>query len=103
MSDATNDNGSSIPIAARVPDPHGQAALLLVESLIHGLLARSGLSVDEAVEIVQIAIDVQHETSHDRGNSPALETACGHLLSAIAASLAIDRPAKGTPKLDLDE
>lgn len=37
------------------PDAHGQAEMLLVESLIHGLIARSVISVADAVEIVEIA------------------------------------------------
>ena len=35
------------------------AALLLVESLIHGLIARSVLSVQDAVDIIDIAADVE--------------------------------------------
>ena len=56
------------------PNPHeasGEAALLLVESLIHGLVARSGLSLTEAVEIVQNAVDAQVEISDARGDPEA--------------------------------
>ncbi len=73
------------------PDPQGQAALLLVESLIHGLIECRIISVDDAIEIVQTADDVQVEVA---------EAADGHgepmwrshaLLSAIARSLSHDR------------
>lgn len=39
----------------------GAAALLLVESLIHGLIERSSLSVQEAVDIIDIAADVERQ------------------------------------------
>ena len=52
---------SSNTPAANGPDAHGQAALLLAESLLHGLVARALISPREAIEIVEIAADVQHE------------------------------------------
>jgi hypothetical protein len=46
---------------------HGEAALLLVESLIHGLVARSVLSVDEAISLVAVAMDARAEIVAERG------------------------------------
>jgi hypothetical protein len=71
------------------PDPHGEAALLLVESLIHFLTDRLILTHAEALHVVQIAADAQVELSLDRGD-PLPTTRAGKLLSLIAASLSID-------------
>lgn len=72
------------------PDAHGQAALLLAESLVHGLIARKVLSVTDAVEIVDIAAEVKAEVAGDLGDSPAnLRKSLG-LLGAISASLRRD-------------
>jgi hypothetical protein len=71
---------------------HGRAALLLVESLIHGLTARSILSVAEAVEIVEIARDAQIAIDEDAdAPSPSSQRAAS-LLSALMESLSIDLP-----------
>ncbi len=76
------------------PDAHGQAAMLLVESLIHGLIARSVLSVAEAVEIVDVAAEVKREIAADLGDSPATMRKSLSLLRAISASLKLDIPPK---------
>ena len=49
-------------------DGHGRAALLLVESLIHGLASRSVLSVSEAIEIIEVAAEVEYELAHVAGH-----------------------------------
>lgn len=73
-----------------VPDACGQAALLLVESLIHGLIAREIITVAYAVEIVDIAIDVNADDAVDRGLAPlSLQRSLG-LLEAIGNSLSRD-------------
>lgn len=71
---------------------HGQAALLLVESLIHGLIARSVLSVAEAIEIIETAADVELELANSArdGGVDFSEPPCPSLLSPLAASLARD-------------
>jgi hypothetical protein len=71
------------------PDPHGEAALLLVESLIHFLTDRLIITHAEALHVVQIAVDSQTEISLDRGDTSPVPKAA-ELLSLIAASLAID-------------
>ena len=84
----TNDNHPAMPgITPPMPDAHGQAALLLVESLIHGLMERSVLSVGEAIDIVETADSVQVDAAIEAdGHGEPLWR--GHaLLSAIAASL----------------
>ncbi|MFN3930187.1 MAG: hypothetical protein ACK4JY_00435 [Brevundimonas sp.] len=72
------------------PDAHGQAAMLLVESLVHGLIAREVITVADAVEIVDSAAEVKADIARDRGDSPAAVRRSTHLLNAISASLRWD-------------
>lgn len=88
-----NDNDPvAREISSSAPGAYGHAALLLVESLIHTLCDKAALSVDESVEIVQRAIDVQFE----HAEAEAADGAAGPmwqahaLLSSIAVSLKID-------------
>ena len=91
----SNDNEG---VAARPPhlepDAHGQAALFLVESLMHGLIARSVIRVSDAVEIVGIAAEVSQDVGADLGNSPATLKKSISMLAAIGASFEIDLPRK---------
>lgn len=45
------------------PDAHGQAALLLTESLLHALVANAVLSNGQAVEVIEIAAEVKVEVA----------------------------------------
>jgi hypothetical protein len=74
------------------PDPHGQAALLLVESLIHGLIASPALTVAEAVEIVDVAVEVKADIAADMGESRLTLEKSLPLLKAISTSLTRDIP-----------
>lgn len=89
-SDISNDNNAAP--AYRGPDAHGQAAMLLVESLIHGLIARSVISVADAVEIVDIATAVKEEVAASLGDTPATLQRSLTLLKAISRSLRVDLP-----------
>ena len=72
------------------PDPHGQAALVLMESLLHGLIEKSVLTTQEALAVVERAAEVKTEIAPDLGDTPdALEKSLA-LLDAIATSLAHD-------------
>ena len=77
--------------AARTPgtDEHGQAALLLVESLIHGLVARSLISVQDAVEIVDVAVEIRAAIEGDADDRPDTPTSLG-MLEMIRLSLQSD-------------
>lgn len=72
------------------PDAHGQAAMLLVESLIHGLIARSVISVEDAVEIVEVAAEVKNDIGADLGDSPETLKRSLTMLGTMAASLKAD-------------
>ena len=74
----------------RGPDSHGQAAMLLVESLIHGLIAKSVINTEEAVDIVNTAAEVKEEIAASLGDSAATMQKSLALLEAISASLKND-------------
>ncbi len=91
----TNDEVTSRDAARPVvdisgPDPHGPAALLLVESLIHGLCEKSVLSVSEALEIVDRAVEVQSDQAEAADGAGEPLWRAHALLIAIAASLRTD-------------
>lgn len=74
----------------RVPDAHGQAAMLLVESLLHSMVARSLLSLKDAVEIVGVAAEVKNEIGEELGDAPATMKRSLALLDSIRRSLSND-------------
>lgn len=82
-----NDNETTKPILS---DSHGQAALLLVESLIHGLCENEALSAEEAVAITERAVDVQHDHAVAADGAGAPMWRSHELLSRIASSLRSD-------------
>jgi hypothetical protein len=89
----TNDNDPTVQSAMCSPaDAHGQAALLLVESLIHGLCEKSALSAREAVEIAERAISVQSDQAEaaTAAEEAAVMWRAHALLSSILTSLRID-------------
>jgi hypothetical protein len=97
----TNDNDPTRIAELPMPDAHGHAALLLVESLIHGLIERSIISVGDVMDIIETANSVQVDTAEA---AEAAEAADGHgapmwraheLLSSIARSLGHE--ANGSP------
>jgi hypothetical protein len=71
-------------------DPHGQAALLLVESLIHGLCENDTLSVGQAVAIAERAAEVQLDCAQAADGPGAPLWRSHALLSQIASSLRAD-------------
>lgn len=91
MTDGLNDNmesGRRLP----PPDAHGHAALLLVESLLHGLVARKLIATADAVEIVAVAAEVKEEIAGDLGIAPEALAQSLALLAAIRSSLSADLP-----------
>lgn len=70
-------------------DEPGMAALLLVESLIHSLIARSVISVEDAIEIVTTATEVKDAMEDD---GPVSVQNRHTLLASISASLSFDDP-----------
>lgn len=77
------------------PEPYGHAALLLVESLIHGMIANASLTVADAIEIVEIAAEVKQDGADEVGDTPASRQSL-RLLNSISASLKHDLPNRFT-------
>lgn len=91
-----NDNHAAPTAAARrEPDAHGQAAMLLVESLIHGLVSRSVISTEDAVDIVDTAAEVKAEMAIDIGEAPETLQRSLSLIESIGNSLQQDLPRHG--------
>ena len=79
-------------VPAADPDAHGRAALLLVESLIHGLTARGVLTVAEAVAIMELALDTQTAiVDETAAPSPSMRKATT-LLTSLVQSMRVDLP-----------
>lgn len=75
-----------------VPDAHGHAALMLVESLIHTLVDSEAITLVNAVDCIDVAADVTRELVVDRPEQSAGLEASHALLTAISSSLAKDLP-----------
>ena len=73
------------------PDAHGQASLLLAESLIHMLVERKVLSLDQVVEVIQIAAEVKTEVAAAAGESKARMNESLALLANMSNSFESDR------------
>ena len=94
MIGVSNDNEGLCPaVRSEAPDAHGQAAMLLVESLIHNLIERSVLNVAQAIEIVSIAVDVKTGIAADLGDDDDSRDRSLALLSSIRGSLRTDASA----------
>lgn len=87
----SNDNVAALNTVPE-PDAHGQAAMLLVESLLHGLIDRRVISVADAVEIVDVAVEVKRDIGEDLGDSPATLKRSVTMLQAISSTLKQDVP-----------
>jgi len=75
------------------PDAHGQAALLLTESLIHRLVENRGLTNSEAVDVVHTAAVVKVEVAEAAGESKARMNESLALLARMEDSFRADDPA----------
>lgn len=72
------------------PDPHGQAALLLVESLLHTLVENDVLTAADALGAVMTAAEVKKDFAEAIGESRARLQASLELLARIRTSIALD-------------
>ncbi len=93
-----NDNDPTLPGATPdLSDASGQAALILVESLLHGLCEKRTLNTPEAIAIVDRAISVQFDHAEAADGKGAAMWRSHTLLSSIAASLRTDGDAASLP------
>ena len=93
--DFLEGNGLLSPSA----DPHGHAALVLVESLIHGLVARAVLSTEDAVEIMEGTKEVQADVAEAADGAGARMWRSHALITAMSDSLKLDLPGVGGEEL----
>ena len=92
----SNDNDTTMPTLP-MPDAHGHAALLLAESLIHGLIERSILSVADVIDIIETADSVQVEVAEAADGHGAPMWRAHALLSSIARSLSHETDGSPAP------
>jgi hypothetical protein len=99
MSMLTNDNSPAV-VDGPWPhaDPHGHAALLLVESLIHGLCEASLLSDDGAIAVAERAVSVQFDHAKAADTAAAAMWRSHALLVSIATSLRSQDPLATLPR-----
>lgn len=69
MSSISTGDGIRITPATTEPDAHGQAALLLAESVLHPLVENRTLTPAEAVDAIRTAAEVKVEAAVAAGES----------------------------------
>lgn len=84
-----NDTGPTVP-TLHPSDSYGMAALLLVESLVHGLCENETIETDEAIDIVERAVSVQFDQAEAADGAGQPMWRSHDLLTAIASSLRSD-------------
>jgi hypothetical protein len=84
-------DGELTPPPLIEPDAHGQAALLLTESLIHALVETATLSNADAVGVIRTAAEVKVEVAEAVHESKARMEESLALLSRMAASFEVDQ------------
>ena len=72
------------------PDSHGQAALILVESLLHALVEMSLMTTHQAIDVVSSAQEVKKEVARLSGESEGRMRESLELLGRIASSIQTD-------------
>ena len=90
MKTSSDEGSAGAAPAARTSDPdaHGQAALLLVESILHALIERRVLTAGDALIAVQVAAEVKRDLAAHTGEAIAVRDESLGLLTAIAHSFA---------------
>ena len=87
----SNDNEPAVRMPPQ-SDGSGHAAILLVESLLHSLIARSVITVKDAIEIVEVAAETEDDIAADQGDLPKNSRTPQTILTSISASLRFDHP-----------
>ncbi len=88
MNDIALKAGSAA--ASAEPDAHGQAALLLAESILHALVETGTLSLDAALSVIETTCEVKVEVAEATGESNGRMQESLRLLKAISGSFARD-------------
>lgn len=88
---ADGSSSAARPIVKVVePDAHGQAALLLAESILHALVDTSVMTNAEAITVVTAATEVKREVATAAGESTGRMQESLDLLSRMSASFEAD-------------
>lgn len=74
------------------PDAHGQAALILTESILHALVEEKVFTTGKAIAILRTASEVKVEVAVAAHESQGRMLDSLNLLTAITRSFATDRP-----------
>lgn len=91
MSLSVNDNAGVGKMPPRhEPDAHGQAALILVESILHTLIETKTFTRSQALLAVQTASEVKIDVAAEIGESTGRMEQSLALLASIAQSLETD-------------
>jgi hypothetical protein len=91
MTNVPTDAVPLVPHEARSePDTHGQAALLLAESILLALVETETLSVAGALSVIETTCEVKIEVAEQAGESRGRMQESLKLLQAISASFAVD-------------
>lgn len=85
-----SNDGAHPPIASS--DEQAYAAFVLIESLIHALIARSLLTVAEGIEILESAMSVQADVAEAADGAGDTLWRSHALLASMADSLRQDLP-----------
>lgn len=87
-------------VVESTPEPNGEAALLIAESLMHVLIERSVLSVEDVVSALQTAVEVRVEDVSEEGKPAA--NASLDLIFRILDSLVVDLPGEPSGPLKFE-
>ena len=74
----------------REPDAHGQAALVLVEAVLHFLVETGKLTVGQAIGVVRAAAEVKKDLAKETDESEGRMQQSLALLGRVERSLAAD-------------
>ncbi|WP_375393898.1 hypothetical protein [uncultured Sphingomonas sp.] len=91
MPHRANDNFAIDPPArAGEPDAHGQAALILAESILHALVEAGELTTQQALDVVHSAEEIKTEVAALSGESKTRMHESLELLKRIGISIEKD-------------
>jgi hypothetical protein len=78
------------------PDPHGQVALMLCESLLHELLENGVITKAQALNVIDTVVELAHEAGEsDRPLGSARRGTQGRSVSVIIEAIRKSFVAKG--------
>jgi hypothetical protein len=85
---------TSTPNPNANPDPHGQAALMLVESLLLLLVEQGILQKEQVIEAIEGVVEIKQEIA-GRSESVVVSMVSIGLLRAVALSVSAASPPMG--------